>query len=253
MDGDTIKQKYPKSKHNKQCLGPCYEPGTWVINPITLQYITNFNEPFCPTNTWEYKDPITKKTTELALDNCYVVTHTSDISKEEIEMNILLPKIDFDSIQFLNIYYNIYSFEATLDWLDKNPMSPFNTKLRLIECSWKAYGEKLDIIDDRLIVFYQEIIRKRWIRNIYPAVEDYIKVSGNDISVDKSGSSHSVDKKDKIRKINYIVQKYATKDKIYLFLTGYIKDNKKQWDNILNHEKRLLKSFIDSTIKQLRS
>lgn len=253
MEDNLIKQRYPISKHNKQCLGPCYEPGTWVINPITLQYITDFDEPFCPTNIWEYKDPNTGKIRELPSDICYVPTHSKDISKEEIEMNILLPKIDFDTTQFLNIYYEIYSFEGILEWIDRYPKSPLYTKLRLIECGWKSYGNKLTILDDRVISFYQELIRKRWIKHVYPAVTEYIRVTNDQVIIDKKGTAPKAkDKKDKIKKVNYIIKNYTTSNKIHEFLTNYIKESKSEWQNIANHEKRMIRYYINYIIRDLR-
>ena len=88
-------KKYSKSKNNFQCLGPCYEPSTYIIHPTTLEHVTNTKYPFCPVNEWDDIDPKTKQKTSRITDKCFNPIKKKNISAHEVEMNIILPKIDF--------------------------------------------------------------------------------------------------------------------------------------------------------------
>src|SRR5690606_3808512 len=122
---------------------------------------TNPDRPFCPVNEWVDKDPTTGKIRSYHIDECYVPTHEKDIQQKEIEMNILIPKIDYSCNQFLNIYYNIYSFDDALNWLTESK-TVLLTKMRIIECAWETYGSTIELIDNRLVDFYIEVIKKKW-------------------------------------------------------------------------------------------
>ena len=68
------KEKYPKSKHNIQCITPCFKKGIYITHPISLRLITNTEEPFCATNEWLYTDPKTGVKEEIEFDTCYKKT-----------------------------------------------------------------------------------------------------------------------------------------------------------------------------------
>ena len=106
MDTNSKKteNKYPISKNNRKCVGPCYEPNKFIIHPINLDFVTgNTNKPFCPTNVYEDvdKDGTTYKS---FVDECFKVTDDKDSN-----VDMLTPNITFDSRSFLNTYYNINS------------------------------------------------------------------------------------------------------------------------------------------------
>lgn len=249
-------RKYPISKNNKQCIGPCYEPGTWIIHPITLEYVTNTNHSFCPVNQWEITDPKSGKKFNRTTDECYVPTHEKDISKKEIEMNILIPKIDFSCIQFLKIYYDIHSFEDSLTWISINYNIPIFTKLRVMNCSLEAFGSNIDIIDDRLVDFYIEVIKKVWIKDIYPYIKNYIFVDNNKIYLKDNKNNELIDDKYVIEKINFFLEKFANKNMIYKFLLKYINKYKHSWNNIESHNNELKKYYkkyiIDKIIETVK-
>ena len=240
---DNHKTRYPIGKHNKQCVGPCYEAGTMVMNPITLEYITDLNNPFCPTDEWEYKDPKTGNKEQMVLDHCYFPTQQKDISDEEISMNIILPRIEFSCTQFLKIYYDISSFEGTMDYIDKYPKTSILTKMRLVECSWKSFKSQLDVVDERLVEFYIEIIKKRWVKKMWNKIKQsiYVKKNGK-IEVEENDQG---DKQYRVEKINYFIKNYVNKNNVYNILESYIEDNKKRWDDIRSHENEMITYFID--------
>src|SRR5437899_3161051 len=88
--------RYPKSKNNFQCIGPCYQPGTWIVHPITLEYVCDKDYAFCPVREFEVVNKDTGKVTVKTTDLCLRPTESKDLSGKEFEMNILTPSIDFN-------------------------------------------------------------------------------------------------------------------------------------------------------------
>ena len=78
--------KYPKSKKNFQCIGPCYLPHTQAIHPTYLETIT-MDKPFCPTTEWIHGDK------KLIIDICDNPTNNNNENNADTEINILLPYI----------------------------------------------------------------------------------------------------------------------------------------------------------------
>ncbi|CAH6421431.1 Hypothetical protein KVN_LOCUS262 [uncultured virus] len=236
-------KKYPKSKHNRQCLGDCFLPGTWIIHPITLDYVTDPDHAFCAVNEWETNDANTGKLTKYFIDQCYIPTNEKDTSSAQIAMNILIPQIDFSCDQFLKIYYNIHSLEDTLNWIEVNQEAPLLTKLRIFDCSWELFGKNLDIIDDRIINFYIDVIKKKWIKKIYPILKNYIFIDENkEIFLSKNYNSSD---EFKIEKINYFIKKFINKNNLYKFFVTYIENNRKNWQKIISHNKNIQNQFIN--------
>lgn len=234
MEHDIIRQKYPKSRKGRQCIGPCYPPKKWVIHPITLEYYTHKALPFCPTETWI--DPDTKK--PYNIDEC--VKPSKHIDNATIEMNIIMPKIHFTSKRFLKIYYKIYSFDSALVWINENRNKSIYTKLRILNSAWKAYGTQ-DVINEQLINVYMYIIKKFWIKKIYTYLNSYIQVNNKKIYFKKVSPSN----KNKIEKINFIMKKLVTKNSIYRVLSMYVNNNIPVWEKIDDHNKKILMSMIE--------
>ena len=153
-------KKYPTSIKGRQCIGPCYDKETWIVHPTTLEQHKSIDYPICPINKTveKTKDGRTK---EVYFDVCYMPTESDAYSEKELEMNILLPHIDFSCDDFLKIYYNIYNLEDLFVWLDDNKSKPLKTRERLVGCSWNNYWKNMDVFDNRFIDFYIEIIKKR--------------------------------------------------------------------------------------------
>jgi hypothetical protein len=241
---ELTKKKYPISINNKQCIGPCYEPGTYIIHPITLSYLTHKNKPFCPTMHWFDE----KNKTSMNADICIIPSSKEDIDRHQIELSFIVPTFSFNCDYFLKTYYDIFSFESALDWISNN-QSPLYTQLRIIDCSWKVYGSNVDILNDQLIDLYIYIIKKEWIKNIYPVVEKYIYVDQDKIYFSKNSSTDEYH----VEKINFLIKKITTKQFIYKFLNEYINEYKSVWSDIESHNKTMLNFLINFVVRKIEA
>lgn len=241
---NLINRTYQKSYGGYQCLGPCYSPGTWIVHPITLDYITHKNQYFCPTEDHLVKDDKTGKEYKMVIDMC---KKTDDVDINLMQFNILSPRIDFDCEQFLKIYYKIYSFENAINWIKKNSASYF-TILRVLECSWKIYGNNLNILSDRLVEIYIDIIKKKWINVIYKEIKNYITIKDNKIYFSNKDNNNN---NNKIEKINFILDKLVNKNNIYKILEMHIIKNNKNWGKITNHGHKILDEIIKYFINKI--
>ena len=138
---------YPKSKSKKQCLGPCYYPKTNIVHPTLLEIVSNA-EPFCPVDPWKHVNPETGEEHTFATDICFQPTESKNISNKELELNMLTPFLDFNSGQFLKIYYEIFTFEDSIDWIERNKYEHINTRTRIINSALIAYGDNVELFDN---------------------------------------------------------------------------------------------------------
>lgn len=233
-------KKYPKSKKKFQCLGPCYYPNTMVIHPITLELTTNKKDPFCPVNEYYNKD---HKRNEI-IDLCYNPTEKKDLNKEELELNMLLPFIDFNTEMFLKTLYNIYSFEECIEWLEKNIHLPFGTRQRIFNTSLIAYGSSIQIIDNKSAKFFIEIIKKQWISDIYNSLKKYITISKNDVYISQNDSIND-SSDDIVIKINFILKTMINDEEVSKFLMRYISYYKESWDEVNDHIENIRLNLIN--------
>lgn len=229
MDKGLDIKKYPKSKNNLQCLGPCYHPNTLVIHPTLLEFMTDKEKPFCPVSEWEVTDDLTGKKKKVYSDVCFNPTDRTNIMNKELELNILSPYIDFNAEQFLKIYYEIFSFEDTLDWLDRNNGLPLDTQIRVVDCSLKSFGRNIVLVDTRFVDFIIFIIRKRYINRILAKNRKYIGSNEKSefmiMESDQNGDDSLVEK------TNYLIKVFINRDEIGKFLTRYFKLHNDGWDN----------------------
>lgn len=237
---EDTKKKYPNSKNNKQCIGPCYEQGTWIVHPITLEYITDKHNPFCPVHEYEHKDPKTGQITKLNIDPCYVPTSSN--AKE----NLVLPQMDLDPDHFLKIYYELYSLDDALEFIKNTKNLSYFTFLRIMECVWKVYIKDISFIDERITEFYILIIKKEWIKNIYSYVKNYIDVKDDKIFINKNNN-----KGFKIEKINFFVEKFVTKNNIDIFLSDFLNTYKNK--ETVDYNMLIKREFIKYIVDQLES
>lgn len=246
-------KKYPKSKNKFQCLGPCYQPSTIIVHPTLLEIVTNNENPFCPVNEWTYEDPTTGRKQNKMTDICINPTENTNISNKDLELNILTPLVDFNAEQFLKIYYNIFSFEDGLDWCDTNKHAPIDTQLRIVKGILKVFGKNIDIIDSRFIDFLINLIKKKYISDIYIDLHKYIGVSMGTKDNANEKFIMLVNKDDNelnqndyyLERINFFVKVFITKDDIYKFVMRYFKQRKDNWDNINDHVSNMLTDLTD--------
>lgn len=238
--------KYPKSKNNFQCLGPCYQPGTMVVHPTQLEMVTDKLQPFCPVDEWTYVDQKTGKSTDIITDVCFNPTENKNISNRELELNILTPYIDFNTEQFLKIYYNIFSFEDSIDWINSHKFSPIDTKIRIINSALKTFGEKVDLFDTRFVDFFIEIIKKKELKNIYKKIHSNIGIDKNSHVYFMNSQYNNLQADDDcVERMNYLIKVFLDKDEVTKFLSKYFLFRKSQWVNVKNHLNNMIIDFIE--------
>lgn len=250
---ESRNKKYPISKNKFQCIGPCYYPNTWIIHPITLEY-SKRETAFCPINHVNYIDKNTGKYISEITDICNFPTHKEDLSGKEFEINILTPNIDFNDAYFLKIYYNVYSFEDAINFIDTKTYLPLLTKIRVLNCALNAYGSELNIIDNRIVIFFIQVANKLWLNDIYIMGMKYVSINGKEIffykpreftdnnSINSSNLSNETTEQD-IKK-NFLKSKFVNSDEIYKFIIKYLKHRKDNWSEINNHVQNIKKDFI---------
>lgn len=240
------KNKYPKSKNNFQCLGPCFKENTRILHPVTFEYIKADN-PFCAVNQWVTEENGEKN--YKITDDCNNVS--KNINYDDVSLDIFLPTIHFDNTQFLKVNYQLHSFKETIEWANKNKnLIPFNTIKRVLGCSWKAYGLNLKYIHDDIIDLYVYISKTIWIKDIYKRIGKYVYLNNNNIVFKKKENSDTHNQKEKV---NFIILKLITPGIISKFLTKYIKQYEKSWDDIVSHSDNIKQEYINYIEKKITS
>lgn len=227
------KTKYPKSSNGYQCLTPCYKAGIFAIHPITLNQITDPANPFCLIEGVEETNKITGEIETKYTDKCFNPVDEKITNKYELSMNMITPKIGFTDENFLKIYYKIYSFENALEWLNENINSPFYTKQRILDCSWKIWGFNTYSIDDRLILFYLDLFKNNWFNNVFLSLKKYFENKN----------------KDEIK--NIINKKLLNYENLSKFFDEYIEKQAKIKDEILSHTNNIKNLFIEYLRKKI--
>jgi hypothetical protein len=237
---------FPKSLHDHQCLGPCYEANTKIMHPVTFQFVTDIEHPFCPVTPW--KDRFGKT---WITDKCPIATH-------KLEEDVLLssffvtPKVEFNSSQFLKMYYSISSFEDIVLWYNDNTGVPYNTIRRILDAGWKAYGleykdkEPSELILDFLIIF----IKLFWMPSFYQKLSPYMKVDNEGkikVSENKTekNSENKYEQKDK--KMDFLIY-LIDREFLKKTLQAYIDRYQDKWNEVPSHMKKI-RAFLYNQIK----
>lgn len=227
------KINYPKSNTGKQCIGPCYKPNTVIVHPITLEHISQ-PVPFCPVNEWtSISDNGT--TQQFITDECLNPTNDKKIPAKEEQLNMILPYMDFNKEMFLKTYYEIYSFEDALIWLENHTHVSINNKIRIIDCSLGTYGLLIDFVDYRLVDFLIELIKKKWINHIYNKLYKYINIDNKKIYIINPKNNKLNNNDYIVERMNYIIDTFINNDEIIKFIEKYFKYRKDNWNNIVSH------------------
>jgi len=217
-------KRYPKSKNNYQCIGPCYQPGTMVVHPTQLEFVTETALPFCPIEQIFIDDPITGEVVKKSTDICYNPIEKNSIDKAQLEINILTPHIDFNSEYFLKIYYNIFSFDDAIDWIENNQSSPLRTKIRIINCAIEIFGNMIELFDVRFSKFFSEYIKSTKIKLIYSQINKYIGLDKNENIMMTNEKNNNLKPNEKIiERTNYIIHTFLNQEEIIKFLQKYFK------------------------------
>ena len=78
-----------------------------------------------------------------------------------------MPVFDLNCESFLQLYYNIYSFDDMLSYLIKNNHIPYFTKKRLINCGAKSFNKEifcLIMICYNIINISKKKLKKKYIK-----------------------------------------------------------------------------------------
>jgi hypothetical protein len=241
--------KYPKSKNKYQCLGPCYYPKTKSLHPTALEIITSNDHPFCPVDEWISYNEKTGELEKNITDICSRPTTNENLSNKEIEFNVLTPYIDFNSEQFLKIYYQIYSFENAIEWIYTNNFVPLDTKTRIINSALIAFGENIEIFDNRFINFIIEYLKKRKIRDIYYKVHSFIDINDSNEIILKE---NKLNKNDFCtERINFIIRTFLNQIEINKFMIKYLIHKKTTWKDIKSHTDMITRTLIEYILNKI--
>ncbi len=229
-----MENKYQRSKNNLQCLGACYPAGKWILHPLTQMMITNQNEPFCTVNPHLAKSEQTNNNQLMTIDTCYKETDPG-----LVESDTLNPTILFDPKVFINVYYNITTYDAGLAWLEKNIHLPLMTKLRVVNCLLAVYQQ--EFIDSSIIDLYIELFKTDF-EIIYNSLYEYIHIENNEIVIEKRDTKQQTDK---IIKTNFIYDKLINSQEINKFISSVVANN------VVIGNKLVVKSFTKYCIRKL--
>ena len=245
--------KYPKSINNVQCIGPCYEAGSTIIHPVTLDEITNPNNHFCPVDRIILTNSETGERMVDTIDFCYVPTVKQQSSQltDELKHKLIAPTFVFDTNYFLKIYYDIGSLEDGIAWLDKNSSIPYKTKERIFNQTMVAYGDNLSIADHRLVIFIREIMVHN-IQKIYAKVSKYIDTKDGKIVLIPNSANVIVDNPKEKLITSYIKSKFLGDSEISRFVSKFLRYGSEHLKT-RNLSELLVKSMIDYIEKRIES
>ena len=168
---------FQNSKYGIQCIGPCYKENEIYKHPITKEYITQKNHKTCPIN------PITETNTDgedviiKLIDKCEKVT-SSEYNNLNVTDNIVN---DFNCKLFLKNIYNIESFRDTINYINKNKLNIITEK-RLLNCSWKAFGNNIDNLTTSIIKYYVNKINTKWKLHIIKYNKNFNKIDNDSLT-----------------------------------------------------------------------
>jgi len=223
-------KKYKKSANGIQCVGPCYKNNTQIVHPITLSFVNDVDNAFCPIYPIQDVDNNGKKITK-DIDKCI---NPIDIDYKNIVGEIVLPQTYFNLEKFLKIYYKIFSFDDAINWLESNQHIPIDTRIRVIDASLKIFGENIDIIDIRFIDFMIECIKQKYILVLYSKCNKYIGIKKDNIVFVNPSNNMLSDKDNSVERINYMIYIFLGKDEMTKFLVKFFKYRKSKWEQYRN-------------------
>lgn len=164
---NTLHKKYPKSIDGSQCVGPCYKAREIILHPVTLEWITDKHNSFCPINENDDGE-VTKE--------CAKISTIDANSKKDFDFEMLLPFVDLTPQRFLKLYYSIYSIDDAFTWHNEHMYLPLDTRIRVINNALNAYNNQLNNFKEPLTELLIETVKSKWNRYIYEHINKYIYV-----------------------------------------------------------------------------
>lgn len=230
---------FGKSINNNECIGPCFEKGSILIDPLTLNII-EAKENLCPIG---FYNNINEN-----LEECNKVS--KNIRKEDYYKSYLYPYFKFNHRDFLKRYYNIDTYDNFYLWMKDNEKINLNTKSRIIECALiELYNE--NIIDNIIVDFFEEYIREKYKKVIYDIYIKYIKINNGIIRISKKEEKNKIENEKYYNEIiNFLLDTLFNKNEIRKFLVKY-QENKKiiKCFNLINKIINDLFEHIENKIK----
>lgn len=218
----SLETIYPKSKHNNQCVGPCYFPGTPFIHPITLDEFKKDDDAICPIVPITKRNKTTNAYDIIEYDVCSKPDHNKTKIDELMVSNITTPQTYINSEFFVKIFYGIGSLDEMFEYITTNDI-PFVTKKRLFDITFSLFGKNLIVSNKEMEQFYKELLEynmKFFVQYIKP----YLTMKDNKIMIKKDNTNNNVHKlkDDKVEK--YIKAKLLTDEKRCNILLRFIRN-----------------------------
>jgi len=239
MEHKNLSTDLPISINKKQCITQCNEPNTTILHPLTLKMVS-YDEPFCAVvDNREVVDEINY------VDTCNI---TEETKNKNIDIEILIPTIPFDSKRFLEIYYDIKSYFSGIEWFELNKFAPLLNRKRVLNFFLFFYCKNNDITNNIIVETISEIIKYELIDEIYDKINKYIGVNNNRIKIERTKIKKQLHEDKRIR---YIKNNLLTNKIIKKFLMKYYNDFHKKWDDIKNHIQNMENEFINFINKKI--
>jgi hypothetical protein len=228
--------KFPKSISGRQCIGPCYYPNVEYAHPHEENAKINVNEPTCPIIKVYTKDD--RKS--IIYDTCAKPTHRI-YKYNDFKLNSLSKDSKIKTDSFLKGYYDIYSFEDSLNFIHNNNV-PRITKNRILNMSLEVYGKNIVILDKKTIEFIIKYIIDN-IHFILKEIKNYIHINEKTQKIylsipDNDNNTNTTDTDtdtDTDLKIEYIKTNFLIYVKMYKFIMKYIENKKNELNKNRNH------------------
>ena len=243
-------KKYSKSANGYQCIGQCVTKNKKIIHPITLETVTDKDNSFCPVAGYETINDKTNKKEIKYTDKCYGI-QVDNVNNNDQIMNVVIPYLDFDVKHFLIIFYNIHSYEEGIAWITDNVGYPLTTKERIFECILTSYGNMIDIIDKRTPEFLLEIIKNKFIDEVYDRINKYIYIDLNTKTVKIKLNEQKKTEENKKIKLEFAYKNYINIAELTKFIYKYLRERKSNWTSIKNHVSDMVNDFIIYVVKSL--
>jgi len=146
------KQKPIYSIHKQRCIGKCVPPNTPYIHPILLTPYVSIDKITCPTNP--YVDEESKQI--VFADECDAGNNNTIQN-----VNYMVP-LNIDDKNFLELIYNIHSFEESIIFVQEFKNLPYATLDRILNSSWIVFIDEIPLIRNIFTNFYIFFINKFW-------------------------------------------------------------------------------------------
>ena len=253
---EQLTKKYPKSISGKQCVDLCYKKNTKIMHPIYFNLVTNKNDSFCPVANFFEKQ--NEKIIKNNIDVCNENIQKSNLIFNEIDM--LYPYIDFNSMMFLNMCYNINNFSDGLTWIVNNSHLLIDTRERIFNLLLDAYENKIDIIeisDTRISDFIHILIRSKYIytfENLFKFIhidDKTVSIDDKSIKIKESNLYKKESNESIVIKTNYILKNIIITSNITNFLSTYFK-NKIETSIKFSQSEQIIDKFIIYLIDNIK-